>query len=211
MTFMLGSLVATAAKHLLGGLSRLRAQQNGLKARSRAFAKLLNSSIVDESMIRVSVRRAVPEDAEVAIAVVRDSITRLCVADHRNDPSALEPWLRNKTADNFVRWVDSADNHVVVAEIDSVVGGVASLRGSGEIQLCYVAPDRQRLGIGTALLVALETQARASGMHKLVLNSTVVARPFYERRGFTPSGAPVPEFGTALCFPYEKAILPVWR
>lgn len=162
-------------------------------------------------MAGISVRRAVPEDAEVAIAVVRESITRLCVADHQNDPVALEAWLRNKTADTFVRWVESADNHLVVAELDAAIGGVASLRGGREIQLCYVAPHRQRLGIGTALLVALETQARASGMHKLSLNSTAGARSFYERNGYTPSGAPVSGFGKSLCFPYEKAVLPFRR
>jgi GNAT superfamily N-acetyltransferase len=157
-------------------------------------------------MTRVSVRRATPDDAEVAIAVVRDSITRLCVADHGNDPLTLEPWLQNKTAENFARWVDSAENHIVVAELDSAIGGVASLRRSSEIQLCYVAPDRQRLGIGTALLIALETQARASGIDKLVLNSTAGARSFYEHNGYRPSGPPVPEFGRSLCFPYEKAL-----
>ena len=157
-------------------------------------------------MTGVSVRRAVPEDAAPAIAVVRESITRLCVADHQNEPIALEPWLRNKTPETFVRWVESADNHVIVAELDSAIAGVASLRGSGEIQLFYVAPDRQRRGIGAALLVALEAQASASGLDKLVLNSTVGARSFYERNGFIPSGAPVPGFGTSLCFPYQKAI-----
>ena len=157
----------------------------------------------------VSVRRAAPEDAEVAIAVVRDSITRLCVADHQNDPVTLESWLRNKTLDNFARWLASADNHLVVAELDSAIAGVASLRSSGEIQLCYVAPGSQRVGIGTALLVALENQARASGLRKLVLNSTTDARPFYERNGYSPSGPPVPGFGRSLCFPYEKAITPL--
>jgi GNAT superfamily N-acetyltransferase len=157
-------------------------------------------------MTAVSVRRAVPEDADAAIALVRESITRLCVADHQNDPSALEPWLRNKTAETFVRWVDSADNHVVVAEVDSAIAGVASLRKAGEIQLFYVAPDKQRRGIGAALLAALETQARASGLDTLVLNSTVGARAFYERNGFTPSGAPVPGSGVSRCFPYQKAL-----
>jgi GNAT superfamily N-acetyltransferase len=158
-------------------------------------------------MTAFSIRRAVPEDANVAIAVIRDSITRLCVAEHENDPLTLEPWLRNKTADNFARWIDSADNHIVVAELDSTIAGVASLRGGSEIQLCYVAPDRKRLGVGTALLVALETQARASGSEKLSLNSTTGARSFYEHNGYSPSGPPVPGFGRSLCFPYEKAIL----
>jgi GNAT superfamily N-acetyltransferase len=158
-------------------------------------------------MTRASVRQATPEDAETAIAVVRDSITRLCVADHDNDPHTLEPWLRNKTTDDFARWIESADNHVVVAELDSMIRGVASLHRSGEIRLCYVAPDRQRVGIGAALLLTLETQASAWGLHKLVLNSTIGARSFYERNGYTPSGQPVPGFGRSLCFPYEKTIL----
>ncbi len=157
-------------------------------------------------MTGVSIRRAVPEDAEVAIALVRDSITRLCVADHENDPLMLEPWLQNKTADNFARWIDSGENYIVVAELDAAIGGVASLRRSSEIQLCYVAPDRQRLGIGTTLLVALETQARVSGIDRLILDSTAGARSFYEHNGYRPSGPPVPGFGRSLCFPYEKAI-----
>jgi GNAT superfamily N-acetyltransferase len=157
-------------------------------------------------MTGVSVRRAAAEDAARAIAVIRESITRLCVADHGNDPLTLEPWLRNKTVDTFARWVASADNHVVVAELDSVIGGVASLHTSGEIQLCYVAPDRQRVGMGTALLVALEAAATAKRLHKVVLESTVGARVFYERNGYVPSGQPVPGFGRLLCFPYEKTM-----
>lgn len=90
--------------------------------------------------------------------------------------------------------------------VDAGVAIVASLRSTGEIQLCYLAPERQHLGMGRALLVALEAQARARGLHKLVLNSTIGARSFYEHRGYTPSGEPVPGFGRSLCFPYEKII-----
>ncbi len=159
----------------------------------------------------VFVRRAGPRDAEVAIAVVRDSITRLCVADHHDDPVTLAAWLRNKTVETFVGWVASADNHIVVAEVDAVIGGVASLHARGEIQLCYVAPSRQRVGVGTALLGALEAVARARGLHKVVLTSTVGARSFYEHSGYTPSGPPVPGVGGSLCFPYEKLIPPPSR
>src|SRR5689334_15396848 len=67
------------------------------------------------TMTTVSVRRATPDDAELAAAVVRESITRLCVADHQNDPVTLGSWLGNKTADSFVRWIASPDEHLVVA------------------------------------------------------------------------------------------------
>ncbi len=159
-------------------------------------------------MTDVSVRRATPDDAEVVIAIVRESITRLCVADHQNDPLTLEPWLRNKTAENFARWIDDPDNHLVVAELDSAIGGVACLHRSGEVRLCYVAPGRQRLGMGAALLAALETQARTWGLDKMSLNSTKDARAFYEHHGYASSGRCVPEFGRLVCFPYEKTLVP---
>lgn len=162
-------------------------------------------------MTDVSVRRATRDDAEVVIAIVRESITRLCVADHQNDPLTLESWLRNKTADNFARWIDNPENYVVVAERDSTIGGVGCLHRTGEVRLCYVAPGRQRLGMGTALLVALETQARTWGLDKMVLNSTKDARPFYEHHGYGPSGPCVPEFGALVCFPYQKALVPERR
>jgi GNAT superfamily N-acetyltransferase len=159
-------------------------------------------------MMDISVRRATPDDAEVAVAVVRESITRLCVADHQNDPLTLELWLRNKTPDNFALWIVNPDNHLVVAQLDSAIGGVACLHRSGEVRLCYVAPDRQRVGIGAALLGAVEAQARAWGLERLVLNSTTGARAFYERQGYTASGQPACGIGRSVCFPYEKTIRP---
>jgi GNAT superfamily N-acetyltransferase len=159
-------------------------------------------------MTAVLVRCAVPEDAAVAVAVLRDSITKLCVADHRNDPHSLEPWLRNKTVENFSRWLNNAENYVVVAELDSAILGVASVHNSGEIRLCYVRPGRQRFGIGAALLAAVETHAIALGVHELTLKSSVGARAFYEHHGYTPAGAPTPGFGSSLCFPYKKAVAP---
>jgi GNAT superfamily N-acetyltransferase len=176
-----------------------------------AGSRPLNAMPWDGPVEGASVRRAMREDAESAIAMIRESITRLCVADHENDPVTLEAWLRNKTADNFARWLAGSDNYVVVAELDSEIGGVASLRASGEVQLFYVAPSRQRVGIGTALLVALESQARAWGLDRLALNSTVGARAFYERNGYAPSGRPVPGVGRSFCFPYEKVILSLPR
>jgi GNAT superfamily N-acetyltransferase len=159
-------------------------------------------------MTGLSVRRATPDDGDIVIAVVRESITRLCVADHQNDPLTLELWLRNKTADDFARWLANPDNHVVVGELDSAIGGVACLHRSGVVRLCYVAPGRQRVGIGAALLDALEGQARTWGLDKLVLNSTSGARAFYEHHGYTPSGQPVCGIGRSVCFPYEKALRP---
>ena len=50
-----------------------------------------------EHQMNISLRRAQATDAEEAAAVLRASISTLCVADHGNDPELLGRWLANKT------------------------------------------------------------------------------------------------------------------
>jgi len=45
----------------------------------------------------MEIRDAVAEDAPAACQVVRRSISELCIADHRSDPTILMRWLSNKT------------------------------------------------------------------------------------------------------------------
>ncbi len=155
-----------------------------------------------------AVRRADPRDAQAATDVLRRSITELCVLDHRGDADTLGKWLANKTPQNFLSWLASDDNFCVVAEADSQVVGVGLLHRGGEIRLCYLAPGAQRKGIGKAIYVALEEQAKAWGLRTLRLESTVSARQFYERQGFRSAGIVTPGFGISHCHPYEKQLQP---
>ncbi|MBL8289569.1 MAG: YbgC/FadM family acyl-CoA thioesterase [Rubrivivax sp.] len=52
-------------------------------------------------------------------------------------------------------------------------------------------------GIGAALVAALVDAAKARGDREIVLSAQVDARPFYERLGFTPAGAPFDAAGLA--------------
>ena len=154
----------------------------------------------------IVVRRAEQSDAATAIDVVRRSITELCAADHHDDPGTLATWLANKTSQNFLTWLANADNFCVVAESITRVVGVGVLNRRGEILLFYVAPGAQRQGIGKRLHAALEEKAHEWGLASLHLDSTALARTFYESLGYRPSGAPVPRFGVLQCFPYTKQL-----
>lgn len=156
----------------------------------------------------IHVRPAESQDAAAAIAAVRNSISQLCAADHRNDPATLAAWLRNKTADNFAAWIANPDNFCVVAKA-GIVAGVGLLHRSGEIRLFYLAPGCQRQGIGRALYQALESQARQWSLARLHLDSTDRARPFYEAMGYAAAGPAIERFGVLRCFPYEKSLQPV--
>jgi len=153
-----------------------------------------------------AVRPAEKRDAEAAVDVVRRSITELCTTDHRGDSDTLAKWLSNKTAPHFLSWFASKDNYCVIAEAGDRLLGVALLHRSGEINLLYLAPSMQRQGIGRALHSALEEKAKTWGLPKLMLDSTLLACPFYEELGYRSTGAARPRFGVLRSYPYEKTL-----
>jgi GNAT superfamily N-acetyltransferase len=149
-------------------------------------------------------RIAEPRDADAAVRVLRRSITELCVADHHNDPTTLQKWLENKTVENFHSWLAAENNFCVVTESNAEINGVGLVHRAGEILLCYVAPESQGHGYGSAILAALEEKARTWGLHKLRLGSTVSARPFYERHGYISAGESTCSFGIVSLLPLRK-------
>ncbi len=156
----------------------------------------------------VAVRKAEPKDAAAAAEVLRRSITELCTLDHHGDADTLAKWLANKTPRDFLSWLAKEDHFCVVAEANDQIMGVGLLHRSGEVRLCYLAPGAQGRGSGKAIHAALEKKARAWGLKRLHLESTVSARPFYERVGYRPAGAAKPGFGISHCHPYEKMLQP---
>lgn len=62
--------------------------------------------------------------------------------------------------------------------------------------------------MGKAIHLALEEKAKAWGLRELKLESTVLARPFYERLGYRSAGAAKLRFGVLHSYPYEKTLQP---
>ncbi|MEC5385884.1 GNAT family N-acetyltransferase [Uliginosibacterium sp. H3] len=111
--------------------------------------------------------------------------------DHDNDALVLENWLKNKTPENFCSWIANTENLSLVAATQTGIVGFAMATSSGHIRLCYVMQEALFQGVGKALLAALEEMLSASGLRTLTLESTLTARPFYERNGFVKAGDPV--------------------
>ncbi len=150
-------------------------------------------------------RPATATDAIDAIEAIRQSITILCEADHHNDAATLDRWLANKKPESFKTWIADPDNYCVVEEVGGRVQGVGLLRRSGELQLFYVAPGHERQGIGRLIHAALMSQAKHWGLTKVRLESTSVARRFYESLGYRSSGSEKSFLGLQV-FPYEKTL-----
>ena len=153
-------------------------------------------------------RPATIDDAAEAIEAVRQSISRLCVADHQNDQATLDRWLANKTPEKFGVWIRDPENFCVVEEIDGRVQGVGLVRRNGEVLLFYVAPGCQRKGLGRRIHDALEAHAIGWGLRRLHLESTAGARWFYESMGYAVAGPERQLFGVLRAYPYAKSLQP---
>lgn len=134
----------------------------------------------------MNIRRATIEDAREACALLRRSITELCLLDHGGDPKFLAKWLSNKTVENVRRWI--LKTHFFVAEEGGALLGCAAMTGSGKITLHYVAPEARFRGVSKALMLQLEGIANALGIPECSLESTQTARRFYRSLGYVDSG-----------------------
>jgi GNAT superfamily N-acetyltransferase len=154
------------------------------------------------------VREASPDDAPFACEVLRQSIQELCGVDHNDDEKVVAEWLENKTTENVRRWLASPYTYGVVAECDGTVCGFAMVGKDGTISLCYVVPQVHHSGAGKKMLAALEAQAARWKLTSLRLESTLTAKPFYERNGYVITGEAVPVSGANGGYPMQKLVAP---
>ena len=133
----------------------------------------------------MKIRKSHADDAEAAAQVIRRAIVELCVPDHHGDEVTLAKWLDNKTPADAHNWISREDAYCATALNDlGELAGFAMVDNSGEILLLYVCPHHGGLGIGTALLEALEDKAREWQLDTLTLDSSVTAKSFYQHHGY---------------------------
>lgn len=103
-------------------------------------------------------------------------------------PAQVEVWAA--TADIARTAARCSDGRWVVVAQDAAgtVLGFAELEADGHLDMLYVAPDAEGLHVGARLYAALETHARNQGMRRLFVEASELARPLFERRGFTLLG-----------------------
>jgi GNAT superfamily N-acetyltransferase len=152
------------------------------------------------------IRKAREEDAEAACVVLRRSIAELCRDDYRGDAPTLAAWLANKTPENVRAWISEPNSHLLVADDNGTILGVAAIQSTGRISLNYVSPDARFRGVSKALTRALEAKASELGLATCTLESTETARRFYLSMGYSETGPSVPGFGVGICYPMTKAL-----
>jgi putative acetyltransferase len=133
-------------------------------------------------MSAVALRPYVPADAKRCAEIFRASIEELAAEDY--DADQREAWA-SKADDEEAFAARLAGALTLLAVVDGTIAGFASLKGGEEIDMLFVDPEFARQGVGRALVDALTRLAQGRGAKRLTTEASEVAKPLFERQGFT--------------------------
>jgi len=127
----------------------------------------------------------------------RNTIRKVNVRDY--SAKAIVAWSGRISAEWLRTHYDSEQRFVAVCD-DKIVGFLNMSLDSTIMQALYIRQGYIGRGIGSALFAKAEQMIRASGAKSMTVDSSLTARPFYERHGLQAirssavklSGVPVP-------------------
>jgi putative acetyltransferase len=129
----------------------------------------------------VSLRPYLPDDAGTAADIFRSSIMDLTGEDY--SPSQQEAWAAS--ADDEAAFGKRLEACLTLfALVDGEPVGFASLKDNRHIEMLYVHPGAAGMGVGGALIDALEKLAAARGTDALTVDASETALLFFEGRGY---------------------------
>ena len=131
-----------------------------------------------------ALRPMLPADGPELAAIFRASIEELTQDDYGDDQR--EAWA-GRADDEAAFAKRLASGLTLVATVEGIPAGFATLDGADKIGMLYVAPESARQGIATLLCGALEKLAGARGATKLTVDASDTARDFFALRGFVPT------------------------
>lgn len=118
-------------------------------------------------------------DLDAVIEIFQRAIREVACKDY--DAAQIAAWSRVERAE----WAPHRLSRPAwIAEIGGRPAGFSDLEADGHLDMMFVHPDFQGLGVASALLECVEVAARALGLTEIFTEASITARPFFERRGF---------------------------
>ena len=130
-----------------------------------------------------SLRPFLPADVPMLAEIFRASVEQLTADDYSE--AQQEAWA--SAADDEAEFGARLANALtLLATFDGAPVGFAALADGDRIDMLYVHPAVAGRGVGNLLCDALEKLAQARGIKRLTTDASDTARPFFERRAYTP-------------------------
>lgn len=128
----------------------------------------------------LSVRDYLPADCDATIDIFLRGIREIASKDY--SPAQVAAWAKMDDRDGWAKRRSSRPTWV--AECDGVRVGFSDLMPDGYLDMMFVHPDHQGIGVASILLQTVEAEARKSGLTRISTEASLTARPFFERKGF---------------------------
>ncbi|MBN2238484.1 MAG: GNAT family N-acetyltransferase [Dehalococcoidales bacterium] len=130
-------------------------------------------------MTELIIREFREEDLDAVVELVHHVVD---ISYHDVYPAAaMKMYKRFHSSENVLH--DARNGYCVIAENDGTIVGTGT-RTEDNIRRVYINPDCQKTGIGSKIYSALEQQAISSGLSRLGLGASLIAREFWESQGF---------------------------
>ena len=130
----------------------------------------------------MKLRKATTKDIPAILELFKLTITKVNSQDYT--PEQIEVWTQS--VKNIERWQQRVEmQFFLLVEAENQLVGIGSITSTGYLDMMYVHPDFQRMGIAQTLLEALTSYAESQEAVAITSDVSITARPFFEKNGFT--------------------------
>ena len=127
----------------------------------------------------IRLRRYVTEDLDAVIEVFQRAIREVSSRDYNS--AQIAAW---STVDRDAWQPHRLTRPTWVAIDGARVVGFSDLEDDGHLDMMFVHPDYQGVGVASLLLRQVEAAAAERGLKRIFTEASKTARPFFARRGF---------------------------
>lgn len=119
-------------------------------------------------------------DSDVTIEIFLRAIREVSSKDY--SPAQINAWAQ---VEDRAKWAERRISRAAwIAEIDQRPVGFSDLTADGCLDMMFVHPEFQGLGVAGRLLARVEEEAEALGIERIYTHASLTARPFFEHKGF---------------------------
>ena len=127
----------------------------------------------------IVLRRYVTADLDGVIEVFQRAIREVACRDY--DPAQVAAWSK-VDRDGWEPWRLTRPTWVAV--LDDKIIGFSDLEADGHLNMMFVHPAHQGVGVASMLLATVEDAAWQQGLSRIFTEASITARPFFQSQGF---------------------------
>lgn len=132
-------------------------------------------------MSNITFKIAKHSNLEEITSLFKYTITTINAKDY--SPQEIIAW--SKGADVTENWINRIDTHFfTLGYIESKLVGMASITDEAYLDIMYVHPDHQGMGIASHLLNKMIYRAKSLGHSQITSDVSITAKPFFLYKGF---------------------------